>query len=153
MENLCKLIRVARTILQSLDDFGPARSPSCACEQIPEESFEILLTIERWLGVFPCRRQQKWNSAKKLTKHRKQLRLLGNQTNRLQRLWGVRLGFPLFGSRYNISSILSVRLGTGPGNSPVRSRKINFGRKFRRMRFGRTNTIISPPDVVRHCVG
>jgi len=55
MENLRKLIGVARTILESLDDLSPARASACSCEQVPQESFEILLAIERRLGVFLCR--------------------------------------------------------------------------------------------------
>jgi len=55
-ENLRKLVGVAGTILKSFDDFSPAGSSAGSSEQIPKESFEVPLAIERCLGVFPCRR-------------------------------------------------------------------------------------------------
>ncbi len=64
MKNLRKLIGVARTILKSPNDLGPARPSSRSCEQVPKESFEVLLTMERCLGVFLCCRQQEWNVVK-----------------------------------------------------------------------------------------
>jgi hypothetical protein len=57
MENLRKLVSVARTILKCPYDFGPARSSTRSGEQIPKESFEILLTVEITLGVFLSRSQ------------------------------------------------------------------------------------------------
>ncbi len=66
LQSLRKLMGIARTISESLDNLSPARSSPSSREQIPEQAFQVLLTKGRDRGVTLGSGSEEGSSTKEL---------------------------------------------------------------------------------------